>query len=43
MRQRRNRQIKLAARPVGNPRREDFAFETVEVVPEDWLIAGGNA
>src|SRR5262249_6785500 len=28
-----NRRVKLAARPVGNPRREDFTFETVEVAP----------
>ena len=33
MPQRQNRQVKLAARPVGNPRREDFTFETVEVAP----------
>src|SRR5262245_45110856 len=32
-----NRQVKLAARPVGNPKREDFTFETVEVAP---LAAG---
>ena len=28
-----NRQVKLAARPVGNPKREDFTLETVEVAP----------
>ena len=28
-----NRQVKLAARPVGTPKREDFTFETVEVAP----------
>src|SRR5262249_6909629 len=28
-----NRQVKLAARPVGNPKRDDFTFETVEVAP----------
>jgi NADPH-dependent curcumin reductase CurA len=33
MAQLQNRQVKLAARPVGNPKREDFTFETVEVTP----------
>ena len=28
-----NRQAKLAARPVGNPKREDFTFETIAVAP----------
>src|SRR6201996_2830530 len=28
-----NRQVKLAARPVGNVKREDFSFETAEVAP----------
>ncbi|MBX7248885.1 MAG: NADP-dependent oxidoreductase [Caulobacteraceae bacterium] len=28
-----NRQVKLAARPVGNPKREDFSFETAQVAP----------
>jgi NADPH-dependent curcumin reductase CurA len=28
-----NRQVKLAARPVGLPKREDFSFETAEVAP----------
>ena len=33
MPQRQNRQVKLAARPVGNPKREDFTLETVAVAP----------
>src|ERR1044072_585227 len=28
-----NPQVKLAARPVGDPKREDFAYETVDVAP----------
>lgn len=30
-----NRQVKLAARPVGLPKREDFSFETAPVAPLD--------
>ena len=28
-----NRQVRLAVRPVGNPKREDFTFENVEIAP----------